>query len=295
MKKSDVLVITGPTATGKTALSICLAKRLGGEIVGADSMQIYKGMDIGTAKPTMEEREGIPHHMIDVVLPSEPYSAYEYVRRGTEIVDDIRKRGKLPIITGGTGLYIDSLIRSRTFAPLPQDGQLRSELRQRFDNEGGDALHRQLAEIDPLAAQKIHPNDPRRMIRALEVYALTGKPISAHNLEEQRVPPRYRARKVALMTKDRQTLYDRINKRVDLMMEQGLLQEVEGLLATGIDEHATAMQAIGYKELAAALRGDMSIDEAVEKIKQESRRYAKRQLSWLRADRDVWWGMAGSK
>jgi len=284
-----LLVITGPTAAGKTALAISLAQVLGGEIVSADSMQIYRGMDIGTAKPTVQEMAGIPHHMIDIADPAEPYSVARYVAEAAACVEDIFARGRMPIVAGGTGLYIDSLLAGRYFAQSPEDLSLREELIRRYDREGAAVLWQELESIDPDTAARLHPNDKKRVLRAIEVYRLTGKTITAHNLETQTIPPRYAALKIALTAKDRNDLYRRIDRRVDIMIASGLQAEVTRLMETGLSPKCTAMQAIGYKEMAKLLSGELTLAEAADLIKQESRRYAKRQLSWLRREDTIRW------
>ena len=284
-----LLVITGPTAAGKTGLGVRLAQALGGEVVSADSMQVYRGLDIGTAKPTAAEREGVPHHMIDVAEPDEPYSVGRYVAEAAQCVDDILARGRLPILVGGTGLYIDSLLLGRHFVAPPGAEGLRSELAARYDSEGGLALWEELREIDPETADRLHPNDKKRILRALEVHRLTGQTMTAHNEATRQVPPRYGAVKIALTALARADLYRRIDSRVDGMVVAGLCAEVEGLLKSGLSSGSTAMQAIGYKEIARALRGETTREEAVAACKQESRRYAKRQLSWLRRDEALRW------
>ena len=283
-----IIVITGPTATGKTTLGVLLAKKLGGEVVSADSMQIYREMDIGTAKPTKEEMLGVPHHMIDIVSPRENYSVARYVEEASACVDDILSRGLHPIIVGGTGLYIDSLLSGRTFAD-DGAGPLRRQLSERYEQEGGEAMLTALAAVDPESARKLHANDKKRIVRALEIYQFTGKTMTEHNDETQRKPPKYSALKIALTFMERQDLYDRINSRVDSMIDAGLADEVRRLLDMGLTENDTAMQAIGYKEMSEALSGRASITEAAETIKTESRRYAKRQLSWLRRDSSIHW------
>ena len=284
-----IVVITGPTATGKTALSVALAKAFDGEVVSADSMQIYRRMDIGTAKVTPAEREGVPHHMIDIAEPDEAYSVARYVEEAAECIEDILSRGKLPIVAGGTNLYIDSLISGRDFADNESDNALRSEIDARYESEGGERLLEELRSFDPERAAKLHPADRRRIVRAIEVYRLTGKTITEHDRETQLIPPRYDAIKIALDFEDRADLYGRIDRRVDIMVQEGLFDEVSGLLKSGLSESCTAMQAIGYKEPAAYLRGEITIDEAIELIKRESRRYAKRQLTWLRRSDDLFW------
>lgn len=284
-----VAVITGPTATGKTKLAVALAKEFDGEIVSADSMQLYRRMDIGTAKVSPGETEGIAHHMIDVAEPDESYSVSRYVEDAAKCVDDILSRGKLPIIAGGTNLYIDSLISGRDFADNEGDNALRGELDRQYDALGGEKMLEKLQSFDPERAAKLHPADRRRIIRAIEVFKLTGKTITQHDLETQQRPPRYDAAVIALDFADRAKLYERIDRRVDLMVREGLFAEVEGLLAEGLSDECTAMQAIGYKEPAAYLRGEITKDEAIELIKRESRRYAKRQLTWLRRSKDIFW------
>ena len=284
-----LVVITGPTASGKTALGVMLAQRLGGEVVSADSMQIYRGMDIGTAKPTPEEMQGVPHHMIDIADPTENYSVSRYAKEAAACVDDILARGKLPIVVGGTGLYIDSLIAGRTFADGTADTALRQELSERYDEIGGEGLLGELRKVDPERAAKLHPADKKRIVRAMEVYILTGKTITQHDAETRTVPPRYDAAKIALDFAVRQDLYDRIDRRVELMVRQGLFDEVRALLAAGVPADCTAMQAIGYKEAVAAVRGEAAPQDAVAAIQLASRRYAKRQLTWLRRDADLFW------
>ncbi len=284
---TGVIVITGPTATGKTGLGVALAELFGGEIVSADSMQIYKGMIIGTAAPSAEEMRGIPHHMIGCVSPFESYSAARYVRDASACIEDIAGRGRLPIIVGGTGLYIDSLLSGRAF--MGGDEALRARLSSEYDALGGAELLERLSRVDAESASRLHPNDKKRIVRALEVYCATGKTIAEHNRESRLMPERYKSCKLALTFRERAALYSRIDARVDKMMADGLAEEVERLLASGLDERCTSMQAIGYKEIAAALRGEYTLERAVELVKRESRRYAKRQLSWLRAKRDLNW------
>lgn len=284
-----ILVITGPTATGKTALAVLLAQKYGGEVVSADSMQLYRKMDIGTAKPSQEELGTIRHHMIDVADPDESYSVSRYTDEAAASVDDILSRGKLPIVAGGTGLYIDSLISGRFFAEFDEDGSMRDGLSAKYDAVGGEKMLGTLGEIDPDSVKRLHPRDKKRIVRALEVYYATGKTITEHNHETLSLPPRYAACKIALSFADREDLYARINARVDDMMSRGLREEVSGLLAQGLTPRHTSMQAIGYKEIAAALEGRYTMDEAVEVIKMQSRRYAKRQLTWLRRDKAVNW------
>ena len=285
----ELLVVTGPTATGKTALGSALARLLDGEVVGADSMQIYRGMDIGTAKPTAAEMGGVPHHMIDVADPSESFSAAHWAAMASVCVDDILARGRVPVVVGGTGLYIDALLRRADFAAAPGDSGLRAQLEAEYDALGGEAFRRRLAEVDPARAEKLAPGDKKRLVRALEVFRLTGETITAHDERSRREPPRYTSMKVALDFTERERLYERIDRRAAQMFADGLADEVRGLLAAGLSERCTAMQAIGYKETAAYLRGETSLDEAIERVQRESRRYAKRQLTWLRREEGVRW------
>jgi tRNA dimethylallyltransferase len=284
-----IAVVTGPTATGKTRLGVLLAKTMDGEVVSADSMQVYRRMDIGTAKPAPEETRGVPHHLIDVADPDEHFSVARYVAAAGAACDGILGRGRTPIVVGGTGLYIDSLIAGRRFALRDDGGRCRAELSARYDEIGGQALLRELSQIDPSRAEKLHAADKKRIVRALEVFLLTGKTITAHDEETKKRPPRYDAAVIALDFKDRADLCARIDARVDEMVRSGLFGEVRALLDTGLSPESTAMQAIGYKEAAAALRGECSEAEAVARIKTESRRYAKRQRTWLRAKPDVFW------
>lgn len=283
-----VLVITGPTATGKTALGVELALRLGGEVVSADSMQVYRGLDVGTAKVTAAEARGVPHHLVDIAGPEEDFSVARWVAAAAEAVEDIFTRDKVPVIVGGTGLYIDSLLSGRDFA-VRGGGELREELGAEYDKIGGDAFREKLREIDSERAEKLRPGDKKRLVRAMEVYLLTGETISAHDARTRALPPRWDSLRVALSFANREALYARIDARVDGMVRDGLFGEVERLLSAGLSPESTAMQAIGYKEAARFLRGGMSESEAVETIKRESRRYAKRQLTWLRRDAGLHW------
>ena len=283
-----IVVICGPTASGKTALSIALAKAFNGEVVSADSMQIYRRMDIGTAKPTKQEMDGVPHHMLDVAEPGEAYSVSRYVEEATACVEDILARGKLPIICGGTGLYIDGLIRGTDYQPAGTDNGIREQLEGEWEAQGAEEMMARLAAVDPDSAARLHLSDKRRILRALEVYLATGETITAHNARTKEIPPRYEAVMIGLNTEPRQILYDRIDRRVGIMLEQGLLQEVKCLLEDGLLE-GTAAQAIGYKELLAYFRGEMTLETAADLIRQKSRNYAKRQLTWFRRDERVKW------
>ncbi len=284
---NNIICVVGPTASGKTALAVEIAKELGGEVVSCDSMQIYRRMHIGTAKPTKEEMQGIPHHMIDICEPDEDFSVSRYTQMATPIVEDILSRGKAAIIAGGTGLYVDSLIRGNDFAPIPATGH-RQRLEQRLESEGLEPLLAQLRVVDPEAADRSQ-NNPRRIIRALEVYLETGETITAHNLRTQAMPPKFQATWIGLDFADRSDLYERIDRRVEIMLEQGLVPEIKELLSSGIPERCTAMQAIGYKEFVDALAGRSTIAEAVALVQQASRRYAKRQLAWFRRNKGMNW------
>ena len=288
-----ILVICGPTASGKTALAVELALRHHGEVVSADSMQIYRRMDIGTAKPTREEMRGVPHHMLDVADPEEDFSVARYVDMAAKCVDDILSRGKLPILAGGTGLYIDSLLSGRTFAPFQPDSPLRGQLEEQLRREGGAAMLARLAQVDPDSAARLHPNDEQRLARALEVYQPTGKTITQHNRETQAIPPRYDALTLALAFERREDMWSRIDRRVDQMMDQGLVAEVQGLLDSGVPAKCTAMQAIGYKEMAAALLSGGDVRSAAEEIQLRSRQYAKRQLTWFKRNKAARWLLWG--
>ena len=283
---NNIICIAGPTASGKTALAVELAKELHGEVVSCDSMQVYKRMDIGTAKPTMEERQGIVHHMLDVAEPDEDFSVSRYCELAGPIVDDIVARGKTAIIAGGTGLYMDSLIKGNEFAPFPSTG-MREKLERQADEEGMEAMRLLLRSIDPEAEARIQ--DRKRLLRALEVYYETGETITEHNRKTQQIPPKYTPVWLGLDFEDRQTLYDRIDLRVEIMLQQGLMEEIRSLLDSGIPAKCTAMQAIGYKEFVDALAGQGTIEEAAAQVQQSSRRYAKRQLTWLRRNPSMHW------
>jgi tRNA dimethylallyltransferase len=285
---NNIICIAGPTASGKTALAAALAKELNGEVVSCDSMQVYRRMDIGTAKPTLEEMQGIPHHMIDVAEPWEDFSVSRYCEMAAPIVDDIISRGKTAVIAGGTGLYMDALIRGNAFAPFPATG-VRERLEAQADSEGMEAMLSRLRAVDPDAARRLHLSDRKRILRALEVYLETGETITEHNRKTQAVPPRYSPLWLGLDFTEREELYRRIDLRVGLMLQQGLVEEIRGLLAEGIPEKATAMQAIGYKEFVDALDGRCTIEEAADQVRQSSRRYAKRQLTWFRRNKAIHW------
>ena len=283
---NSILCIAGPTASGKTALAVELAKDLNGEVVSCDSMQVYRHMDIGTAKPSREEMQGIPHHMIDVAEPDEDFSVSRYCAMAAPIVDDIVARGKTAIIAGGTGLYMDSLIRGNDFAPFPSTG-VRERLEAEADEFGLPAMLTRLREIDPDTADRVF--DRKRILRALEVYLETGETITEHNRKTRLLPPKYTPLWLGLDFADRGELYRRIDKRVDIMLEMGLMEEIRSLLDSGIPEKCTAMQAIGYKEFVNALEGREPLSQAAEEVKKASRHYAKRQLTWFRRNPAVHW------
>ncbi len=285
---NKLICIAGPTASGKTALAVELAKELDGEIISCDSMQVYRRMDIGTAKPTKEEMQGIPHYMIDVAEPDEDFSVSRYCEMAAPIVDDILSRGKTAIIAGGTGLYMDSLIRGNAFAPFPSTG-VREKLEAQADAEGMEAMLARLQSVDPEAAARLHLSDRKRIIRALEVFLETGETITEHNRRTQAIPPKYRPLWLGLDFAHRADLYQRIDRRVDVMLEQGLIDEIRELLASGISAKCTAMQAIGYKEFVNALSGQLPIADAADWVRQSSRHYAKRQLTWFRRNQSIHW------
>ena len=283
---NPIICLAGPTASGKTALAVALAQALNGEVVSCDSMQVYKFMDIGTAKPTLDEMGGVPHHMIDVADPREGYSVSRYCKDAAPIVEDIVSRGKVAIIAGGTGLYMDSLIRGNDFAPFPSTG-VRERLERQADAEGLEAMRSWLRSIDPEAEARIQ--DRKRLLRALEVYLETGETITEHNRRTQALPPRFTPLWLGLDFENRQSLYRRIDLRVTKMLEAGLLQEIRGLLQSGVPDTATAMQAIGYKEFVSALEGHGTVEAAADSVRQSSRRYAKRQLTWFRRNPAIHW------
>lgn len=289
MNGKRVVCIVGPTACGKTALGVRLAQLYGGEVVSADSMQLYRGMEIGTASPTQEERCGVAHHMIGVADPKEPYSVARYVTEASACVDHLLECGRLPIIVGGTGLYMDALVAGRDFAGGLEGGAVREALKRRLECEGIAALYGRLCEIDPTAAQKIHPHNVKRVLRALEVYEQTGETITSHNIRTQARAPRYGAVYIGLTYEARSDLYEVIDARVDAMLARGLLDEVRALRDAGVGADTTAMQAIGYKELLPVLDGECDLASAAESIKRRSRQYAKRQLTWLKRNERIHW------
>lgn len=286
-ERSTLLVILGPTATGKTEVAIEVALLTGGEVVSADSMLIYKYMDIGTAKPKPEERKGVTHHLIDIVLPDEEFSVAHYQTRALAAIEDILRRGKLPILAGGTGLYISSIIYGYKFGEVGIDYEVRAKLRRYALQHGNEALHNRLKQVDPVTAARLHPNDQKRIIRALEIYEKTGKPMSAFTANERK-QSRFNVKLFGLYM-PREELYNRVNKRVEKMLDEGLVDEVKRLLELGYDTHLVSMQGLGYKEIASFLKGEINFERAVYLIKRDTRRFAKRQLTWFRRDPRIKW------
>lgn len=286
--KDKLFVLMGPTAIGKTDLSIDLAKKLNGEIISADSMQIYKLMNIGTAKVTPEEMEHIPHHLIDIIYPDEEYTVANYQRDARELITQINSRKKLAMLVGGTGLYINSIVYNLNFTKVPPDDDYRQELEELANKHGDIYLHGILTRVDLDSSKTISQNDRKRIIRALEVLKVTGKTMSDHNKNFRKEVDKYNLSMVCL-NMDREKLYDRINKRVDIMIEEGLIDEVKNILDKGYSKELVSLKGIGYKEIIMSLEGEISLDEAIEKIKQASRNYAKRQLTWFRRDKRIFW------
>lgn len=283
--KNKLIVIVGPTAVGKSKLGIVLAKNHNGEIISGDSMQVYKGLDIGTAKVTEEEMDGIKHHMLDILDPREDFSSAKFKSYAEPIIHNINQQNKLPIVVGGTGLYIQSLIDNYSFITIESSDEFREEKYRFVEQYGSEALYKELQCIDPIAANKIHANDTKRVVRALEVYHLTNKKIS--DVSNKEISP-YQLLYIGL-NMDRKTLYDNINKRVDIMIEKGLIEEVKVVMELNLPADSTAMQGIGYKELIPYLRNEMSLDECIEILKRNTRRFAKRQLTWFRRDERIQW------
>ena len=288
MAQKPLVVLTGPTAVGKTSLSLLLAKRLSGEIVSADSMQVYRGMDIGSAKITPQEMQGVSHHLIDILSPTEPFDAYRFKALAKEVLEGIYKRGHLPIVVGGTGFYIQALLYDIAFTSEEGDGAFRRSLEAFSAKEGNEALHSRLAAVDPQAAAEIHSNNRKRIIRALEYYHLTGERISEHNAAMRRRSSPY-AFCYFVLNDDRSLLYQRIEARVDEMLVAGLVDEVKRLRAKGVHRSMTSMQGIGYREIYDYLEGELSYEEAVALIKRNTRHFAKRQLTWFRREKEVIW------
>ncbi len=283
-----VVAVVGPTASGKTRLSIQLARKLGGEVVSCDSMQVYKGMDIGTAKPTPAEMQGVPHHLIGILEPDEAFSVAEFVQRARGCIGEIRLRGHLPVLAGGTGLYVGALLDNIHFEEIKADPAVREALQRRAEEQGNASLLRELRQIDPETAAGLHENNLGRIIRALEVYKATGVTMSEHRRRSRLEPSPFHPCMIGLAFADREKLYDRIDRRVDAMLEQGLVEEALRFMQTYQDT-GTAHQAIGYKELFAYFRGEQTLEQAVDTIKRETRRYAKRQLTWFRRDPRIQW------
>ena len=286
--KRPLIILTGPTAVGKTAASIGLAKAVEGEIISADSMQVYRGMDIGSAKISRKEMDGVRHYLVDVLEPEEEFNVVKFQRLARQAAEEIYSRNKIPIVVGGTGFYIQALLYDIDFTENDGDISLRQELEKTAEEKGPEYLHQLLQEVDPQAARDLHPNNIKRVIRALEFYRQTGQKISEHNRKERAKESPYRYAYFVL-TDDRARLYDRIDRRVDAMMEAGLLEEVRSLRDRGVKRTCTSMQGLGYKELYACLEGECSLDEAVRIIKRDTRHFAKRQLTWFRRERDVIW------
>ena len=286
--RQKLIAIAGPTASGKSALAVELCLRIGGEVLSCDSMMVYRGMDIGTAKVTAAETRGVPHHLLDLTEPSQSFSAADYREAARACIADVARRGRLPVMCGGTGLYLDAVTRDMSLAHASADAEVRAALEQELAEFGAEALHARLADVDPTSAAALHVNDTRRVMRALEIYAVTGKPASEQHASPDENRELYDLKLCALRP-DRAWLYARIDRRVDIMVKDGLIDEVKALLAGGLDSNCTAMQAIGYKEIVSALSGEMSVGEAIDLIKQRSRNYAKRQLSWLRRDSRTLW------
>lgn len=288
MAKYPLLIITGPTAVGKTELSLKIAEELQGEIISADSMQIYRYMDIGTAKASAEERKRVRHHMIDIINPDETYSVADYQQEADRLIREICARGSLPIMVGGTGLYIRAVIQGFLFPEMETNHQLRAELTEMARKYGNEYLHQKLAGIDPEHARKIHPNDLRRIIRAIEIFQETGHNMTYYLEKQKYTPPRYNTLKIGLI-REREELYDRINKRVDLMIKKGLVEEVKNIIKAGFNMSATALQGLGYKEIIGYLKGDYPLEEAIRILKKNTRNYAKKQITWFNREKDLHW------
>lgn len=286
-KKIPLIVIVGPTASGKSDLAINVAKQINGEIISADSMQIYKYMNIGTAKPSFDEMQGVRHHLIDIIEPNESFSVAQFCELAKIKIEEIVLKGKTPILVGGTGLYIDSLIQNVNFDEIEKDENLRNELRKKAKEFGNEALLEELSKIDSEIAEKLHPNNLNRIIRAIEIFKITGINMSEHQKRSKQIPSKYSTCIIGLNFLDRSKLYDRINKRVDLMIENGLIEEAKNVLA--LENTTTAAQAIAYKELDLFFKGEQTLEQATDKLKQATRNYAKRQLTWFRANESINW------
>lgn len=286
--QNQLICITGPTASGKTALSVALAKKRDTEIISSDSMQIYRGMDIGTAKPTVAEQSAVPHHMIDIAEPGEPFSVARYVEMADQCAQELLAQGKIPIVVGGTGLYLDALIAGSAFPGDETDRSVRQKYEAMAQAQGNEAVHARLAQVDPAAAERLHPNNLKRVIRALEVFEQTGMTLDQFNQQNKRPEPKYHAVKIGLCPSQREVLYERINRRVDQMLAEGLLAEAEWLFREG-KLCGTAAQAIGYKELSDYFSGQGTLEDCIELLKRRTRNYAKRQLTWIKRDPTVHW------
>lgn len=287
-EKKPLIILTGPTAVGKTALSLKLAEKINGSVISADSMQVYKGMDVGTAKITKEEMGDIPHYLIDVLEPDEEFHVVRFQEMARQAMDEIYRQGRVPILTGGTGFYIQAVLYDIDFTSQEENSAYRAHLEQYAAERGNEALHQKLSEVDPVSAKKIHPNNRKRMIRALEYYHETGEPISRHNEAEAAKPSPYAFRYFVLNDK-RENIYRNIEKRVDSMLKGGLVEEVKALKARGYQKGMVSMQGLGYKEILSFLDGEISLEEAVYLLKRDTRHFAKRQLTWFRRERDVIW------
>ena len=287
-KKQPLLVLAGPTAVGKTELSLRLAEELNGAVISADSMQVYRQMDIGSAKIMPEERRGIPHYLIDVLDPEEDFNVFRFQQMAGEAIAEIHEKGKLPILTGGTGFYIQAVLKNIDFTENEGHQEIRAQMEALAQAQGPEAVYRELQKLDPEAAADIHPHNVKRVIRAIEYYQMTGKPISAHNREQRARRSAYHSA-LFVITDERQRLYENINSRVDLMMENGLVEEVRRLVGCGLTEDNISMKGIGYRELFPYFRGEISLEQAVEEIKKDTRHFAKRQITWFKREEDAIW------
>ncbi len=288
MDRYPLLVVLGPTAVGKTELSLKIAKHINGEIISADSMQIYRKMDIGTAKASESDRKQVRHHLIDIVDPDQDFSVADYQKRVDDLIPKIVKKGKIPILVGGTGLYIKAIIQGFLFPEMETNMELRSKLEKEAEKYGNEYVHNKLEEIDIELANKLHPNDLRRVIRGIEVYKETGNTITYYKKKQEATPMRYNALKIGL-TREREMLYERINQRINIMIENGLINEVKNLLDNGYDIRMTALQGLGYKEIIRYINNEYSYDEAVRILKRDTRHFAKRQITWFKRDNDINW------
>jgi tRNA dimethylallyltransferase len=287
-KKQPLLVLAGPTAVGKTELSLRLAEELNGAVISADSMQVYRYMDVGSAKIMPEERRGIPHYLIDVLDPEEDFNVFRFQQMAGEAIAEIREKGMLPILTGGTGFYIQAVLKNINFTENEDHQEIRRQMEELAQAQGTEEVYRELQKLDPEAAAEIHPHNVKRVIRAIEYYQMTGKPISAHNREQRERRSAYHSA-LFVLTDERQRLYENINRRVDHMMENGLVEEVRRLVGRGLTEDNVSMKGIGYRELFPYFRGEISLEQAVEDIKKDTRHFAKRQITWFKREEDAIW------